>query len=326
MLNFENINTPLESAVFALLFFLFFGIIAGIIYILYVRRNVGTLIDSKTEDLLKSRDFFLRLFDDSPVPYLMVDKEGVVVLPNKAAKRLFQMSSDELREYKFFQLHEQDHFVQSRTIYDKFIRGVATSDAEIEIVRKDGVKRWVKLSALPYRVKEGENKGGTITMLDITDQKAVDRVKTEFVSLASHQLRTPLTAIKWYGEMVLDGKEPLTEKQKKYIGKIYDGNQRMIDLVELLLSASRLELGSMHIDIENIDPTKLVKQTLEEVSQSISKKKLHIIESYSGDNTNFYTDEKLIHMIIQNLLTNAVKYSNENGEVKITLAFRKSVV
>ena len=288
---------------------------------LVTRYKVETLADSKTEELLKSRDFFLKLFDDSPVPYLMVQNDATIVLPNKAAQRLFQMTAEELMQYKFHQLHHEDHFVQSRTIHDKFVRGVSSSDVEMEIVRKDGVRRWVRLSAIPYRNQGGQGNGGTVSMFDITEQKAIDKVKTEFVSLASHQLRTPLSAMKWYGEMVLQGNDPLTEKQRRHVEKIYSGNQRMIDLVDMLLSASRLELGSLHIDIENVDPVEIVKGLLDEVSKPIEEKNLHIIENYSGDNKNFYSDRKLIHMILQNLITNAVKYTEVEGEVRIVLAF-----
>jgi len=321
-----GIEVTANELLFIIGLFVTLSISALLYSVLVARYKIESLADSKVEGLLKSRDFFLRLFDDSPVPYLMVDKEANVVLPNKASQRLFQMSAEELMQYKFHQLHHEDHFVQSRTIHDKFVRGVASSDVEIEVVRKDGATRWVRLSALPYRSRGGSGGGGTVSMLDITEQKAIDRVKTEFVSLASHQLRTPLSAMKWYGEMVLQGKESLTEKQRKHIEKIYNGNQRMIDLVDLLLSASRLELGSMHIEIERVDPTFLIKEILEEVSKSVREKNLHIIENYSGDNANFFTDKKLIHMILQNLITNAVKYTNDDGEIRISLTFTNNNV
>ena len=81
----------------------------------------------------------------------------------------------------------------------------------------------------------------------------------------------------------------------------------MIDLVNTLLSASRLELGSLKIDIEQTNPLEIIKGVLEELQKDISDKNLHIIEQYSGDGANFYTDKKLLQMIIQNLLSNAAK-------------------
>jgi PAS domain S-box-containing protein len=314
-----GVTVSVSELLFVIGLFVSVSVTAVMYYRLVSRYKVEALVDSKVEGLLKSRDFFLKLFEDSPVPYFMVSDAGEIVLPNKASLRLFQMTADELMQYKFYQLIDEEHAVKSRTIYDKFIRGVASSDVEIEVVRKDGVKRWVRFSALPYRMLGGSGKGGTVSMLDITEQKAIDKVKTEFVSLASHQLRTPLSAMKWYGEMVLQGKDPLSEKQRRQVEKIYKANQRMIELVELLLSASRLELGSFHVEITKVNPVEIVKDLLEDVAKVIADKQLQIIENYSGDSNNFFSDKKLVHMVLQNLITNAVKYTNDDGAVQITL-------
>ena len=295
---------------------------ALIVYlILRIRFTLNVVVDEKTEEIIKSRDFFLKLFDESPVPYLMVEADATILLPNKAAQRLFGRTAEELRQLKFYQMNDDAYISESRMMNEKFTRGVPVSDTELQIVKSDGKKRWVRLSALPYHHSGGKSKGGVVALLDITEQKAIDKVKTEFVSLASHQLRTPLSAMKWYGEMVLSGDDgELTPKQRNHIERIYHGNERMIDLVNLLLSASRLELGSLKIDIVNINPVQISREILEELSQLIGEKNLHIIENYSGDADNFYSDEKLLRMIIQNLLSNAAKYTNEEGEIHIKIA------
>lgn len=290
-------------------------------FVLLINTEGQGFVDRRTRALLKSRDFFLRLFDDSPVPYLMVDGEGTITLPNKAAQRLFNQDAEELLKYKFYQLHDDAHLVESRQILEKFTRGVATLDVELEVKRNNGKSRWVILSAVPFKVMGGVGKGGVITMLDITEQKSIDRVKTEFVSLASHQLRTPLTAMKWYGEMILNGNDPLTAKQRTQLEKIYKGNERMIELVNLLLSASRLELGTLTVDITNVDPIAIIKTNLDDLSRQIKERGIQIVEQYEGDAENYYTDSKLATMILQNLLSNAVKYTRDNGFVKINITF-----
>lgn len=301
---------------------MFTSLTLGVIVFLLLRTKValGAIVDAKTEELIKSRDFFLKLFEESPVPYVMVEKDATILLSNKAAQRLFGRTAEELREYKFHQMNDEAYIADSRQMHEKFTRGVALADIELEVIRKDGKKRWVRMSALPFREIGGKSKGGVVSFLDITEQKAIDRVKTEFVSLASHQLRTPLSAMKWYGEMVLSGDDgELTEKQRKHIEKIYSGNERMIELVNLLLSASRLELGSLKIDILQVDPVEMARDLLEELAQPIDEKRLHIIENYSGDPKNFYSDKKLLRMIMQNLLSNAVKYTNDEGSVEVTI-------
>lgn len=316
-----NIETTLGMLFWALGILFSFTIAAAVYFLSYAYARADIIADSKTSELIKSRDFFLRLFDDSPVPYLMADKEANIILPNKASQRLFGRTAEELMNRKFYQFNDEKYITQSRSLHERFIRGVSVADIELEIVRKDGKKRWVRLSAIPYRSMGGGQKGGVVTLVDITEQKAIDKVKTEFVSLASHQLRTPLSAMKWYGELVLSGNDgELNEKQKNHIQKIYQGNERMIELVNALLSASRLELGSFKIDIMNVDPVAIAKELLEELGPDISQKRMHIVEQYDGDHTNYYSDKRLLQMIIQNLLTNAVKYTNEDGTVRISIA------
>lgn len=290
-------------------------------FVILIRTEGKRLVDRKTKALLKSRDFFLRLFDDSPVPYLMVDGEGMITLPNKAALRLLKHTTEELLQYTFYQFHADAQLAESKQILERLTRGIPTMDIELEIKRENDENRWVILSVMPFKVMGGIGNGGVVTMLDITEQKKIDQVKTEFVSIASHQLRTPLTAMKWYGEMVLSGDDPLTAKQRKHIEKIYHGNERMIGLVNLLLSASRLELGTLTVDITNVNLQQITKTILEDLAHSIETRSLQIIENYDGDSTNYYTDKKLVTMILQNLISNAVKYTKENGFVKINLHF-----
>ena len=316
-----GVETTLSMVLLTIGILLAFTIAVAVFFLSYAYARADVLADSKTSELIKSRDFFLKLFDDSPVPYLMLDKDANIILPNKASQRLFGRTAEELMPYKFQQLIDEQYITESRSLYERFIRGVAASDVELEIARKDGKKRWVRLSAIPYRSMGGGEKGGVVTLVDITEQKAIDKVKTEFVSLASHQLRTPLSAMKWYSELVLSGNDgELNEKQRKHIQKIYEGNERMIELVSALLSASRLELGSFKIDIMNVDPVGITKELLDELRPDIEKKRMRIVEQYDGDHTNYYSDKKLLHMVIQNLLTNAVKYTNEDGTVRISIS------
>lgn len=317
---FAGIGTDmsLTALLFACGVLLSFTISAAVYLYFFAHMRADILVESKTSELIKSRDFFLQLFDNSPVPYLMVDKDAVIVLPNKAAQRLFLREAQDLMTYKFHNLFDDAYIVESRQIYEKFIRGVATTNVELEVVQKNKKKRWVRLSALPFRTVGRGSSGGVVAMVDITEQKAIDKVKTEFVSLASHQLRTPLSAMKWYGEMLLSKDHgTLNEKQQKYLEKIYSGNERMIELVNLLLSASRFELGNLTIDIKHVDPVIMAGELLDDLHVDIQKKNLHVIENYQGDNTNVFTDEKLLRMIMQNLISNAVKYNTDNGQLII---------
>ena len=110
----------------------------------------------------------------------------------------------------------------------------------------------------------------------LAKSQELDRAKTEFVGLASHQLRTPLTAVSWYTEMLLKKDfGALNAKQADYLGEIYAGNQRMIDLVDDLLNTSRIDMGTLKVKPELINLVEAMESILNEFSPQISQKHKH---------------------------------------------------
>lgn len=139
--------------------------------------------------------------------------------------------------------------------------------------------------------------------------KRLERIKTEFVSVASHQLRTPLTAMNWYIEMMLSGDAgPLSEKQKDYLEEVYRGSNRMVGLVNDLLNISRLESGRLRIEPKPTDLTKLIKSIIKEVEPLTRAKNCDIFFDESPGVKVVPIDESLMRQVIHNLVTNALKY------------------
>ncbi|MFA4942428.1 MAG: ATP-binding protein [Patescibacteria group bacterium] len=157
---------------------------------------------------------------------------------------------------------------------------------------------------------------------DITVAKQIDLAKTEFVSLASHQLRTPLTSIKWNAEMLLSGDAgELKGDQTDFTKEIFNSNERMIELVDSLLNVSRLDLGTLKVEGVPTDILELVKDLVREVEPLIVRKQVKLTEKYDPKLPIIELDKKLFFMVVQNLLTNAVKYSKTGGKVNIEIGF-----
>jgi len=156
----------------------------------------------------------------------------------------------------------------------------------------------------------------------------VDRAKTEFVSLASHQLRTPLTAISWYGEMLLKGEVgELSEDQKVYMDKIYGSNERMIELVGALLNVSRIELGTFMVEPKICSLVGIVRGVVGELKPQIAKKDIKFSIKYDSKiPKKMKLDSKLVVVIVQNLLSNAIKYTPNKGKVTLEIKKRKNNV
>ncbi|MBI5742831.1 MAG: HAMP domain-containing protein [Candidatus Niyogibacteria bacterium] len=155
---------------------------------------------------------------------------------------------------------------------------------------------------------------------DVTKEREIDRAKSEFISVASHQLRTPLTAINWYVEMLLTGElGALTPKQKSYLQEVYDGSKRMGSLVNDLLNLSRIESGKARPEPVSVRADLLVQKIVDDFKPVALEKKCALV--FKKDNLEFpeiNLDQTLFRQVIVNLLANAVAYSKE-GECSVVV-------
>ncbi len=252
-----------------------------------------------------------------------IDAKGCIALFNPAAARISGFSIDDAIGQPYekilsFEL-EKTGEPSTKFIEQAFAGKVTSMDNHTLLVRKDGVKIPVADSAAPLVNTSGQIQGVIVVFRDISKEHELDRAKDEFVSLASHQLRTPLSAINWYGEMLLHGDVgKLKKEQAKFAQEMFDGTQRMIELVNSLLDVSRLEVGKMANDPESQSANELVESLEKELAPSIKARQLTIVDRLHHVRP-VIADRKLLRMIVQNLLSNAVKYTPDNGTVTVTL-------
>lgn len=195
-------------------------------------------------------------------------------------------------------------------------------DTKFRIVCPDNSLRDIRA----FGLVETDDKHKPVHMVwvnwDITHEALVDRQKTEFVSIASHQLRTPLTSIGWYTEMMLHGDTGKTSPaQKKYLNEIYKSHTAMVDLVNKLLSVSRIDLGTLMVDSKVTNMNDIVRDIISENKKKISLNKI-LIREHIGQVGECLSDPTLVRIIFQNLIANAIKYTPQGGKIDISLSLK----
>jgi signal transduction histidine kinase len=183
------------------------------------------------------------------------------------------------------------------------VRSLSTVERELLKANQELVKLNIIYSKLNRRLKE------------------IDQMKTEFISVASHQMRTPLSAIKWVLRMILDGDlGPLNTQQKEMLVKGYQTNERMITLINDLLNVSRIEEGRFRYRFVHMSIGELIESVIQEINSVIKKRNVKF--EYKKPKTpvpKVNIDPQKIRLVIMNLLDNAIKFTPPGGRVTISL-------
>jgi signal transduction histidine kinase len=181
------------------------------------------------------------------------------------------------------------------------------------------IKKGSVLSQITASLVDLKDRLKSGMMMNVSMNHELAQAKSDFVSLASHQLRTPLSIIKWYTDFVLSGDAgDISAEQKKYLSEIFSTNQRMIDLVNALLDVSRIDLGTFSIEPE---PTDIVKKANEAIDKykNIIKTKEIIFEKKFEKMPLLNLDPRLTLIVLENILSNAFKYTPDKGRVRFTI-------
>ncbi len=191
--------------------------------------------------------------------------------------------------------------------------------------------RHYEIFFTPVKDNQGKVVNGAIILHDITRLKEIDQMKTDFVYIASHQLRTPLTGIKWFiklleKEIIKNGR--VTTREKECLEQITLSNNIVIKLVNDLLNVSRIETGhKFKIEKTNFDFSVLMKEILKDNVVGMEENKIIVKVKCCPKNLKLKADRTKIRQVIHNLITNGVKYSLSGGTVLVNAkADKKQVI
>ncbi len=317
----------------------YFLAISDITEIKEARGELEKKVKIRTEELENSRKALMNILEDIEEARRLAEEEksrtltvithmsdGLIVFDkqmkassmNPQAAKFFRVKREEITEKSISELAGIDKIKPLIRVLRKGTENVYRKELAI---RKNLV---LEISTIPMTTKK-EQRGTLLILHDITREKTIEKMKTEFVSLAAHQLRTPLSAIKWTLKMLLEGDlGKISEEQKEFLQKTYQSNERMINLINDLLDVTRIEEGRYLFKPTLARLKNVVQFVINSYQAEADRRKIKLGFKIPERKLPEVTmDVEKMRLVIQNLIDNAIKYSPQGGEATISLKYSK---
>ncbi len=257
---------------------------------------------------------------------MVFDRDNVVRLINPKIEKFFYISPEEVINKPFNELKDSENIlplIESLSKSPLFQNGKGSTDQfRAELVNKDNLTLDISVVSI---INEDEKIRFFVIVRDITRDKMIEAMKSEFVSIAAHQLRTPLSAIKWTMRILLDGDlGELNEDQKGLVEKTYSSNERMISLINDLLNVTRIEEGRYLYQLELSHIEDVVAPLIESYKTEVERRGIKFNINIPKKKTpKIAVDAEKITLVIQNFIENAMKYTNQGGVMELNISYNK---
>ena len=263
-------------------------------------------ITSQVQMLKEKQEELTAITENMQEGLVILDEKLAILSINASARALFQVTGEECFGRHILTLNRSDTF-------QKVIADAKDGEAQEEVLELDA--KYYQLFANPV-LEQGSVKGIVLLILDITERWQAEKMRQEFSANVSHELKTPLTSISGYAELMKNGLVR-PEDISDFAGRIYKEASRLISLVEDIIELSRLDEGDNELIFERMDLTNLCKGVAARLEDKAKKNKVAI--RVTGDPTDIIAAPHLIEEMVYNLCDNAIKYNRPDGRVDVSV-------
>lgn len=251
------------------------------------------------------------LFETTREGIAILDSEMNIAYFNPAFRDFFELENDIRLNWN--ELHQSLSHKHSKA-------DESEDNSEVELLDKKGeTKRHLSFYSRKITNENNEFVANMILVRDVTLEKEINRVKSEFVSNVSHELRTPLTSIRAYTEMLIDEESQDPETTSEYLHVILEEAERLTNLINDILDLSKMEAGKKNYRFDHFSPAELLKRAVQVISSEASQKGHEINLELCEKNFNAHIDKDTLYQAILNVLSNASKYTPNKGKIEVSL-------
>jgi PAS domain S-box-containing protein len=273
---------------------------------------------------IKKEHFFHSIIEAAPSGMLMIDHQGVIILANQLLTQQFGYSKEELLGQPIEALvpvrFRDQHPAHRTAFFQNSTPRQMGSGRDLYALRKDGSEFPVEIGLNP--VTTDESTFVLASVIDITSRKEYEKaerdviqMREDFIANASHQLRTPITSLKGFLELLVKDLVPDPAVRTEFIARAYEDTKRLAVLVNALLDGFRWESGFFQMTLENTDLCGLLQSTLEAVKGLAQSKNISLNLALPQKSLMIKVDAHLLEQVLANLLSNAIKFSEEDRPI-----------
>ena len=289
-------------------------------------RQVITQLEMRNHlaSRLKTEHFFHSIIEAAPSGMLMIDHQGAIILANRLLTQQFGYSQEELLGQPIEVLmpvrFRNQHPAHRTAFFQNTAPRQMGSGRDLYGFRKDGSEFPVEIGLNPVTIDESTFVLASV--IDITARKAYEKAEREviqmredFIANASHQLRTPITSLKGFLELLVKDLVPDPAVRTEFIARAYEDTKRLAVLVNDLLDGFRCDSGFFQMTLENTDLCGLLQSTLEAVKGLAQSKNISLTLGLPQKSLMIKVDPHLLEQVLTNLLSNAIKFSEEDRPI-----------
>jgi len=254
---------------------------------------------------------------------IVTDQSDKLLIANETAGRLFNFDYRHSQYKNIEQLLDKNKFNLTDLLQKSRKSRTRHTKYELEIGCNGEIKTFDCVVSCIF--DESQNVCGVVAILhDITREKQAARMKNDFVSHVSHELKTPLASISAYAEMLVDGEANNEEMRKEFYSVIQSQARRLNRLIEDILNISRIESGLVKVDKKLVSLAMVIREQMQMIKGYTDEKNIKIIVPEPILYDQIYGDKDMISQVVVNLLSNAVKYTPDGGTVTIGIEVDES--
>lgn len=276
---------------------------------------INTMADSLQAQLKTIRDnedLLQSVLDNMTGGILMINADEEIALLNPAAERMLGVSNSEMAGHSYKELKR--HYELTKLLEE----GVSSREPiHEERSIYNPVERIVRMDAVPM-IQGGSYRGMLFLLQEVTEIRRLERMRSEFVANVSHELKTPVAAVKGFAETLLGGGVTDEKTARSFLQIIYDENERLNRLIGDILELSKIESKRVQLECSPVHLIEFFDSVLGTISKVAEKKNI-TLSANVPEELFIEGDEDKLRQIFMNLLSNAINYTHEGGNVKVTV-------